>query len=344
MRALAAGLSLLSCASAPALPELVSDGRYTMGTVLEISLVADAATAQRDLDAAFARVTELDALLSRYQPESDVVRLARLAGRGPQPVDPATAVALRQAVEYGRLTGGSFDVTVGPLVELWTRAADRGVPPTPDEIASARERVGADRLRIGPGHLVALPRAGMSLDLGGFAKGFALDEVARLLRAGSALLSFGQSSVWALGAPPGKPGWRLLMRAPDGSFAGAVTLRDCAFSVSSSFGRSSVIGGRRYGHVVDPRTGRALERSAQASVVAPSAALAEVLSTALLILEPDRGLALVESLPDVEGMIADAAGTVASSGWEDATHFEPAPVSARRSLTRVDWHLWGTPP
>jgi thiamine biosynthesis lipoprotein len=228
-------------------------------------------------------------------------------------------------VDLARLTRGSFDVTVGPLVALWTRAGERDALPSAAELARARERVGSDRIEVRADGRVALA-AGSSVNLGGVAKGFALDRVRPLLRdhgVEAALLNFGQSSTWAVGAPPDGPGWRLLARAPDGGFAGVLTLRDRALSVSGSLGQWTEIEGRRYGHVLDPRSGRPLVRRREALVVAPSATLAEALSKALLVLGEAEGVALVAAQPDCEGLLLDAnGGRFATPGWERATRFE----------------------
>ncbi len=167
--------------------------------------------------------------------------------------------------------------------------------------------------------------AGASVDLGGIGKGFALDRMrAELRRAGidSALLSFGRSSVWAVGAPPGEEGWRLLVQGSGEGFAGLVTLRDRAFSVSGSLGQWSEIGGVTYGHVIDPRSGVALTRRRQAAVVAADATRAEALSTALVVLGEREGLALVAQLADAEAMWIDEQGrTWMSPGWQRASRF-----------------------
>ncbi len=329
LRLAAAGLLLLACVGrAPAsVPALVSDGRYRMGTVLEIQLVGRSQDElRRRLEAAFEETAQLDVLLSRFEETSDVSRLNRAAGRGAVPVDPRTAAVLERAVDVAVLTRGGFDVTIGPLVELWTRAAERGRLPGAAELEGARSLVGAQRIGIDAEGRVALPTRGMSIDLGGIAKGFALDRLVPVLRADgvdAALLSFGQSSVWALGAPPGEKGWRLLLRGARDGFAGVLTLREQALSVSSSLGRWSEIGGRRYGHVIDPRTGRPLTRGLQAVVVSPSATLAEALSTALLILDKDEGLAIIEQQPGTEARLVDEAGEVSqSSDWQRVTLFE----------------------
>ena len=120
------------------------------------------------------------------------------------------------------------------------------------------------------------------------------------------------------------PGWRLLARAPEGGFAGVVVLRDLSLSVSGSLGQWSEIGGRRFGHVLDPRSGWPLTRRREAIVVAPSGELAEVLSTALLVLGEQEGIALVSDAPGCEALLLDADGRRWSTpGWQRATAFEP---------------------
>ena len=326
--ALLAALSALACAAPPppALVEL-SDGRPAMGTILEITLLAPATPRSREtLDALFEIARRLDASLSRYDPASDLSRLNRAAGHGAIPIAPELAQILAASVGYSQLTRGAFDVTVGPLVALWTRAGETGVLPSAGEIERARALVGVEKILLEASG-AALAREGVSVDLGGIAKGWALDRMLPLLRERGidrALLDFGQSSLWALGAPPGSAGWRLLARGPGDGALGVLTLSDQALSVSGSLGQSSLIGGRRYGHVLDPRSGLPLERRRQALVVTHDAALAEALSKALLILGEAEGIALVAAQPGCEGFLVDAeGGSWETPGWRAAVRFEP---------------------
>ena len=150
----------------------------------------------------------------------------------------------------------------------------------------------------------------------------------------TALLSFGQSSVWALGAPPGTEGWTLALQAPEGGVQGWVTLRDRALSFSSSrVPMEPRSAGDPPGRapLVDPRTLRPVRRQATATVVSQDAALADALSTALLVLPPREGRALVESLPGLEAMGVEADGSVwASSRWHAWTRYRAAPDGTRR--------------
>ena len=321
------------CAGTSPAPVVRSAGAYAMGTALEMTLVgADAPALDRALADAFAEVERLEALLSSWRAASDVSRLNAAAGVGAVPVDPEVAALLARSLALSRETRGSFDVTVGPLVALWREAEERGLPPSPEEIAAVRDRVGEGRMRVeadAADGAQAFLEAGSAVDLGGIAKGYALDRVRAQLPAGvgAALLSFGQSSAWAIGRPPDAAGWRLLARAPDGGFAGVLTLRDRALSVSGSLGQWREIAGHRYGHVLDPRSGQPLTRRLQALVVGDDATAAEALSKALLVLGPVDGVGLVEAWPGAEALLLDEDGrSWRTAGWDAATAFEETGV------------------
>ena len=135
------------CVTDPIPEPVISDGRYAMGTVLEIALEGlDPQSAARALAEFYDEALRLDRLLSIYDPESEISRINRTAGRGKEHVDPAVVEILRLSIAYSELTRGAFDVTVGPLVDLWMEAADRNAPPTAAELTAARQRVGAGRI------------------------------------------------------------------------------------------------------------------------------------------------------------------------------------------------------
>ena len=315
-------LLLLSLPSAGLPLSCVVDGRYTMGTVLQLTLCGtDPDQTRHTSDSLFQTAAHLDRLLTTYAPDSPVSRLNATAGQGAMPVPAEVMDALSLSVRYWELTGGTFDITVGPLMDLWKRTA--GLP-SPDTVRHTLSRVGSHQIVLSPQGTVALAQ-NMALDLGGIGKGFALDRMVALLkerRVGHALLNFGHSSQWAVGRPPDAPGWRLLVRLPDGTLTGIATLRDQALSVSGSLGQSVTLGDRRYGHVIDPRTGQPIQRDLLACVVAPSAAQAEALSKALLILGESEGTALLERLSGVEGLLLETNGRRwETRGWRQAVSF-----------------------
>jgi thiamine biosynthesis lipoprotein len=301
-----------------------------MGTVLEISLRASSEAAGRALlDELYRETAALERVLSGFDPTSALSDLNAGAGGPARAVPPDLERILRESLALSAATGGAFDVTVGPLVALWRDAARRGRAPSDEELRAARARVGARLVSIEPG-AVRLAAPGMAIDVGGVGKGYALDRLAETLaRAGTgdALLSFGESSVLALGAPPEGGRWRLLVRGPGGEYAGLIALRDQALSVSASLGASERLGARRLGHVIDPRSGLPVEEERVAVVTAPTATLAEGWSTALVVLGAEPGLALAQAAPGVEALLlAAGAAPRETSGFSAAARFEALPA------------------
>jgi len=335
-RTACAALLFLACApAAGAAPVTVRDGRPLMGTVLQLTLVADdEAGARRAAEDCFALGAELERVLTTYDPASATSRMNASAGRGSFQAPPALARMLADSKRLSAATGGVFDVTVGPLIELWTNAGRTGRPPSAAAIAAARSRVGSERIVLGPDGMVALG-PGMSVNFGGVGKGFALDRMReRLAEHGisRALLDFGGSSWLALGTPAGAPAWRVLLRDGRGGFAGVVSLLDASVSFSESFGEASEIAGRRYGHVIDPRTGRPVQEPVAGVALAPDGATAEALTKALIVLGPEDGLAVVAKMPGAEALVIDATGGLhESAGFRAATDFERASPASKRS-------------
>jgi thiamine biosynthesis lipoprotein len=259
-----------------------------MGTILEITLVAsDSARAHALIERCFAETARLEMIFTTWREDGELARLNAKAGQGPQPVSPESMRILLDAQRFTRDTGGAFDVTVGPLVSLWRDAGKRGTRPDDAEIAAARARVGAARIQIDAVRGTIALEAGMSVDLGGLAKGWALDRLGEVLRkegVDRALLNFGGSSLLAIGTPLDAQHWRVSVEG------GEILelLPEISVSVSSSFGQFVEIDGARFSHIIDPRTGWPTRRARRAIVEAPDGALAEAWSTALVVLNGER--------------------------------------------------------
>ncbi|WP_291983691.1 FAD:protein FMN transferase [Luteitalea sp.] len=258
---------------------------HAMATRFELVLHGDDPVHLRAAgEEALAEIARVDALLSAYRAESDIGRINHDAARQPVRVTAETCHVLRRCLGLARACDQAFDVTVGPLVRLWRAAGDTGRMPAPDALAAARGRVGAARVLVDADALtVSFSAPGLSLDLGAAGKGHAIDlAIAVLQDAGvtSALLHGGTSSVHTIGAPPEDPrGWWIGWDGP----GGGVHLRDGALSVSAPHGRVFLVDGETLGHVVDPRTGRPVQRAGAAGVTGPSSFLCDALSTALLV-------------------------------------------------------------
>lgn len=263
-------------------PPLYREVRYVMGTLLDISLYHhDAGAARKSLDEAFSVAQRLDNLLSNYKPQSDINRLNQKAGRGRVKVTPELYEFLEAAKSLSQRTGGAFDITVGPLMNLWRDAHHRGEIPSFDSLRAAQARVGYHHLVLHPDLEVELSQEGMEIDTGGIGKGYAVDKILRLFRnygVTRALINFGHSSIYAMGSPPQAHAWTLLLQFPNQRPLGLLELKDQALSASDTSGRSLEIAGIKYGHIVDPLSGIPITERVQTVVLAPSATEAEVLS------------------------------------------------------------------
>jgi thiamine biosynthesis lipoprotein len=270
--------------------------RIEMGVEARIVLYAPGeAAAVSAARAAFERIAELDSVMSDYRSDSELTRLSARAGGPPVRVSEDLFAVLSLAGEMARLSGGAFDVTAGPLVLLWRDARRTGELPDTAELRAALARSGWRNLRLDPARRTArLLVPGMRLDLGGIAKGYAAQAAIETLRrhgVDRALVVMGGDMV-ASGAPPGQDGWRVRVETAPPEDP-PVELADAALSSSGDTEQFVDIGGVRYSHVVDPRTGQALRSHAAATVRAPDGATADALSTLLTVLEPDRGRSLL---------------------------------------------------
>lgn len=266
--------------------------RHLMGTRCVATVVAaEEPLAAEAAAAALDAVAAVEARLSTWRADSELA-LANSAGGAELSAE--LAAELRAALRLARETGGTFDPTVGPLVEAWDLRGDGRVP-SPAELDSARERTGFERVRL-EGRRLALPPGGW-IDPGAFGKGLALDAAARVLReAGveAALVDLG-GQLLALGAPPGESAWSVGVADPAdrGRPVAVLRLRDAFAATSAQAERGRVVDGRLLGHVLDPRTGEPAPRRGGATVVAASGLAADAWSTALLVLGREALASLV---------------------------------------------------
>ncbi len=294
--------------------EPLSRSRILMGTVIEITASGpDRKALESALDAAFAEIARIEALMSPHLPQSEVARLSQ----SPEPleVSPETEAVLRLGLEVAAVSGGAFDLGLGRLVELWRVAGERPRLPDAAEIRSALRGVGPDSLLL-EGRMVAKADPELRLDLGGIAKGYAVDRAVEILRragATSASVNAG-GDIGLLGERSGRP-WRIGIQHPrnPGEVLAVLSLAGGAVVTSGDYQRFFEIDGTRYHHLFDPRTGHPATVSRSATVVGPSAALADALATAVFVLGPDQGLELLGEFPGYEGLVVAADGSVAVS-------------------------------
>lgn len=258
-----------------------------MGTFVTIQVSSP--RADEAIAAAAAEIDRLEKLLSSFIAESDVSRISAAAKDTPVPVNRATVEVLEVARKVSLESGGAFDVTVGPLVALWKKAAEVGKAPSDDEIGQARSKVQWQALRVdAKNSTVTKTIDGLTIDLGAVAKGYiaqrAVDELVRL-EATSGFVEAGGDIVFLGVRPDGKP-WSVGVsdpRNPD-TLAERLLISDMAVVTSGNYRRLSVIDSKRYNHIIDARTGRPATGPDAVTVVAKDAGVADAWATALSVL------------------------------------------------------------
>ncbi|MCI0380436.1 MAG: FAD:protein FMN transferase [Gemmataceae bacterium] len=280
-----------------------------MGTLFKIILYAPSeAAAKKAAQAAFARIAELDRIMSDYKADSELMQLCKKAGGAAVPVSVELFEVLRVGAEISKLSDGAFDISIGPVVRLWRKARRTGELPSKEEIHKALGLVDYKKIELNPeGRTVRLLLVGMLLDLGGIAKGYAADAALEMLSKHGvtrALIAAG-GDIAVSDAPPDANGWRIAiapLRDPTGPSSYNVLLRNAAVSTSGDTHQFVEIDGKRYSHVVDPKTGLGLVGRCSVSVIAPTGVRADALDTAACVMGPEKGMRMLEKEKDVAAL------------------------------------------
>jgi thiamine biosynthesis lipoprotein len=288
-------VQIAAAARSPASAQLplarFEDHAEAMGSLFAIVLYGpDDDTSRRAAEAAFEEARRLDRLLSNYIQESEWSAVNRDAAARPVRVSDELFDLLDACAVYNRQSEGAFDITVGPLMKVWRFYKGEGALPKPAEVTGALARTGARHVRLDRAkRTVRFDRPGIELDPGGIGKGYAVDRMIGVLKAHgirAALVSGAGSSVYGLGAPPDEPrGWRMEISAPGSpdTMAADVFLKDMSMSTSGSYEKFFYANGKRYSHLMDPRTGYPAQGVAAVSVVAPRTIDSEAWTKAVFI-------------------------------------------------------------
>ena len=300
-----ATLAVTSTAQSSAKPILVYKQKYVMGTVFEIAAYAESReTASTAIDEAFEVIVRMDDLMSNYKPESALSRLNRSAHFQTQQVPPDLYRAIQQAVNFSKLSGGKFDITVAPLINLWKAALAGDSMPSPAQRQQAGECVGYEKIELTPPDQVTFRSSCMQIDLGAIGKGYAVDRAGELLRAcgiRNALINSGGSTILAMGSPPGQPGWLVHLSDPSRKIDPYVMLKDQSVSTSEQTA-VSLLGPESAGHIIDPTTGKPAASPFSVSVITSFETPSDGLSTTLLLLGPKAGKPVVEGMNKVSAI------------------------------------------
>jgi thiamine biosynthesis lipoprotein len=335
-RELALAAAVLACAGcgriaavhgspADATTVRVAATRPLMGVAWTITVHArNRETGELAIAAGFAEAERLERILSDYDPESELSRLSAAAPtREPIRVGDDLWAMLARANDMRGLSDGAFDITVGPLTTLWRQSRRSGHLPRPEKLAAALAAVGGDAVVLNcDARTVSLTRPGVRLDPGGIGMGYTADRVLALLasRGIASAMVDASGDVAVSAAPPGTDGWRIEVAPMPGDRAGQVVVLENAAITTSGDARQFVeIDGRRFSHIVDPRTGLGVAGPAAVTVIAPDCTTADAVATAASVLGHEHGPAMIARFPGVSARFVwrdgEAVSDAVTPGW-----------------------------
>jgi len=302
--------------------EVDSGHRMVMGTFARVVVVAENTdTANTCIEAAFAEIYKVDELMSDFKSDSEISEVNRDSFNRAVKVSNWTYEVLQRSIEFSKLSDGAFDITVGPLVDLFRKAKKNETAPSEEEIAQAKAKVGFEKLELNDlNKTVRFTVEGMRLDLGGIAKGYAVDkafEAAQKAGAIGAMVDIG-GNIRCFGASPrGKDNWLIglqdpkAVKNPDLQAPGlsgkdtllTLKLKDGAAATSGDYQQFVIIKGKSYSHILNPHTGTNAEGLSSVTIITDNATDADALSTAVNVIGVEKGLALIEKLPNTEAIL-----------------------------------------
>jgi len=303
--------------------EADSGHRLIMGTFAHIvAVAADSSTAEKCVEAAFEHLESVDNLMSDYKNDSELSKVNRQAYEAAVKVSEPLFEVLQQSLALSLETNGAFDVTVGPLVDLFGSAEKKGAAPSEEEIAQAKLKTGFQKLILDEqNRMVKFAVEGMRLDLGGIAKGHAIDKAVEAMQKGGAIggmVDVG-GDIRCFGAPPrGKNKWLIGLQDPSvgpenvipaqagigtGKTLLVLKLTNAAIATSGDYRRFALIDGKKYSHIIDTKTGCSSECLASVTIITKHAIDADALATAVSVMGAEAGLALIEKTPQAEAIL-----------------------------------------
>ncbi|MHB8895140.1 MAG: FAD:protein FMN transferase [Candidatus Geothermincolia bacterium] len=290
---------------------------FAMDTTLDVTIQGrSTAQATQDFEAALALARKIEDETSRFKPASDVSKINAQAGVAPVAVSEDTFNLVKLSIQYGQLTNGAFDITVAPVAQVWGFYDQKYRIPTVEEIREAVSKVGYRKIIIDENNkTVMLQDKGMQIDLGGIAKGYAVGRMYELLKTRGlqhALINFG-GAIGALGNRIDGKDWVIGIkdpRAKGGELSGELKVSNAFVSSSGDYERFFIRNGKRYFHIFDPSTGDNPAQVIGTTVVGPDSAVADILSTTLIVMGPARGLEFMTTQQGFEAIVIDNAGKV----------------------------------
>jgi thiamine biosynthesis lipoprotein len=294
----------------------VTKTRFLMDTVVDLTIYGTSKQEAETLcEEVFAEMQRLENIFDKNNPCSDISRINDSAGKKWVKVEPETIYVLQQALEIAQETGGAFDPTVGPLLELWGFGTEQTRVPSMEEISGVLPLVDYTAVQLdATQHKVFLPQRGMKLDLGGIAKGFIIDQGQEMLEQASLRASFinAGGDIGIRGSKPSGEKWVIAIQDPKNPRQWKATLKIAEGGVATSgdYQRDFEEKGQKYHHLLDPKQGVPARGLSSVTVVASESLEADAMATAVFILGKENGLELIEGLPGIEGVLVDEQGKV----------------------------------
>jgi FAD:protein FMN transferase len=316
--AVTAALLVSSCAGTEPAP-LYKSSRLLLGTLVEVTIPGEERTAKAATDAIFSELKRVEDLTSFHKP-SELTRINDQAGNGPVKTNAEFLSLIVESLRFAKETHGAFDPTVGPLTRLWNFSGGDPRLPTQPEITAALAKVAWRRVKIdSQAGTIELPDRGMALDLGGIAKGYALEQAAAVIRKrgiSAALVNAGGDVLVIGEREPGKP-WRIGVQDPrhERAMVAVANLKDCVVQTSGDYERCFFKNGKRYHHILNPVTGYPADDLESVTVVAPTGMT--TVTAGIFVLGVKAGLKYLESLPNVQGFLIDSEGRTHKSPRAD---------------------------
>jgi len=276
--------------------------RFLLGTSVDIDVCRDPYPQEKIISAfeeVWSRLEEISRRMNAYDEKSDVARINHSSG---EPVETPNDIfqLIKKSQDYSHLTDGAFDITVGPLIELWRESTEKNIFPSSEEIAEVRKKIGFEKIQLLSENFIQKTHPSTRIDLGGIAKGYGVDEAARILRKHGIRHFYinAGGDIYVGGRNCEKKSWRIGVRDPQkkADLIGIVNVSDQAVTTSGDYEQFFEIKGKRWSHIIDPRSGSPQKGIISATVIAPTATAADALSTALCVLDPQKGIRLIDGL------------------------------------------------
>src|SRR3989339_845241 len=295
--------------------KLIKQTRMIMGTFAEVSIYSsDEKTAGKAIEGALDEMERMDRIMSNYKNDSELSKVNKKAAKAPVPCNEELLDVMEQSQYYSELSGGAFDITVSPIVALWGFFSEKGHVPPDKEIEKLLPAVSYKNIVINKSNdtkkpaTIFLKNTQTQIDLGAIGKGYAVDKALENIKKcgiDNGCINLG-GNIYVLGTPPGKNAWKIGVQHPrDGNeILGYLELKNEATATSGDYERFFEFNGKRYSHIINPRTGRPVSGVLATTIIAPTGTKVDALSTIVFVLGHEKGLKLVKGIPNVDAMIA----------------------------------------